>query len=64
VPLSGGNSPPALMKFRNEDAARLNVPSDSVVILDMSDRLETSRDMIESMWGPQWGLYTRTNHGR
>lgn len=64
VPLSGGNSPPTLMKFRKEDAARLNVPSDSVVILDMSDRLETSRDMIGVCWSPRWGLYTRTNNGR
>jgi hypothetical protein len=60
VPLSGGNSLPALMEFRKEDGARLNVPSDSVVILDMSDRLETSRDIIVCS-RPEWGLYSRTN---
>jgi hypothetical protein len=60
VPLSGGNSPPALMQFRKEDGARLNAPSDSVVILDMSDRSETLRDMIVRS-RPEWGLYSRTN---
>src|SRR5260221_14712580 len=45
VPLSGGNSPPAWMKLRKDDGARLNAPPVSVVILDISDRWETSRDM-------------------
>ena len=39
------------MKLRKDDGARLNAPSDSVVILDISDRWETSRDMrSEPMW--------------
>jgi len=52
VPLSGGNSPPAWMKLRKDDGARLNAPSDSVVILDISDRWETSREDMRS--GPMW----------
>ena len=61
MPLSGGNSPPVFMKLRKEDAARLNAPSDSVVILDISDRWETSRDMRNELtWGRKRGLNSGT----
>src|SRR6266702_3150088 len=38
VPFSGGNWPPACMKFLKDDAARLNEPSASVLDLDMSEK--------------------------
>lgn len=65
VPRSGGNWPPAWMKCLKDEGARLNAPSDSVVILDMSDCWETSRDMAlaaelgRTMRGRQCGLYSR-----
>ena len=60
VPLSGGNSPPAWMKLRKDEGARLNAPPGSVVILDISDRLETSRDMRS---GPMWSRKRGLNNG-
>lgn len=41
VPGSGSYLPPCWMLSRNEDACRLNDPSASVFILDISDWLET-----------------------
>ena len=60
MPLSGGNSPPAWIKLRKDDGARLNAPPVSVVILDISDRWETSRDMRS---GPMWGRKRGLNSG-
>ena len=57
MPFSGGNWPPAFMKFLKDDAGRLNDPSGSDLYLDMSD-------MVPNRWRVPmpilaWGaLYT------